>query len=97
MFQQSGNTRFFLFTWYVVDVGVEVHIVPGREFFVECSLLWYCTEHLAHSTSGVTNIVAHHPCFAAGGNTQATDHVDGRCLTRSVGSQEPEDLSLLHC
>ena len=75
---------------------MEVHIVPGREFFVERSLLWYRAEHLAHSTGGVTNIVAHHSHFAAGGDTQTADHIDGGCLTRSIGSQQPEDLSLLH-
>ena len=52
-------------------------------------------QHLPYPARVMGHLVAHHPHLSTGRGREAADHIDGRGLAQSVGSQQAKDLSLL--
>ena len=79
----------------VVEHGVELQVLIGREPVVERGVLEDHADRLPHAGRLGGDVVAGQLGPAAGRPEQGREHVDGRALAGAVRAEEAEDLALV--
>jgi len=78
---------------HVVEAAPELQILPGSERVVEGDFLRHDADGPAHAQRVGEDGVAGNLGRAAGRLDEATEHVDGRRLARTVGAEQAEDFA----